>query len=255
MEQVRPVLVVGLHPACKGLYPILPVPLGQMLQEVVHRIVEHDIVGIDIAHDIFIPTFNALRQSPDSDGVTRLSCQILKRESMTRPQTVFRHAPHHVLAEFVVAVQEDVDLHHQQCLRRDVLRGTHLILLFIVLLLMLLPIGILEDLRHHIGIFAVCEAHQRLPFGEGHVESRLTTVFRQTGDDQCVAHFAIIIDEERHIIISLREVVLIDETLCLITVAPWHNLIWQHLLWLDGLEGLLQIGGVGIERLCHRIII
>ena len=79
MEEVRPVLIVGLDPAGKGLYPILPVQLGQMLQEVVRRIIERDVIGVDIAHDILVPALDALRQGAVCDGVPRLSGQERQR--------------------------------------------------------------------------------------------------------------------------------------------------------------------------------
>ena len=248
MEQVRPVLIVGPDSSSKGFHPILPVPLGQMLQEIIHRIVERDIVGVDITHDVLIPALDALRQGVDGDGVTCLGGQVLECETMSRPDAVFGHATHHVLTEFIIAVQEDVDLHHQQRLRWDILRGTYLVLPLIILFLMFLTVGILENLRHHVWIFAIGQLHQRLTSGKGHIKARLTTVFCQACDDQCVALLAFIIHEERHVVVGFREIILVDEALRLVTVAPWHDIIWHIRLLLDGLEGLCQVRSIGIER-------
>ena len=174
---------------------------------------------------------------------------------MACPHSVFCHTAHHVLTEFVVAVQENVDFHHHQRLRRDVFRRWHLILTLIVLFYMFLAIGVLENLCHHVRILAIGMSHQRLPFGKGHVESRLSAVFRQTGDYQDVALLVIIVYDNCYIIVCLREVILVDEALSLVSVPPGNNLIRQFLFWLDGLQGLHQIGRVSIEGLCHRIVI
>ena len=255
MEEVRPVLVAGLDTAGQDFHPVLAVPFRQVLQEVIHRIVEPDVVAVDIAHDVLVPTLDALRQSLDGDGVAGLRRQVLETEAVSRPDAVFGHAAHYVLPQVVVAVQEDVDLHHQQGLRGDVLRGTYHVLPLVVFLLMLQTVGILEDLRHHVRIFAPSETHQCLSAGKGHVETCLTAVFCQTGNNQGVPLFVVVAIDGGHVVKGFREVVFVDKTLCRVTVVTRHDVIGQRVFRLNGLEGLFQVRGVCIERLCHRIIV
>ena len=113
MKQVGPLLIVRPDAAGQLLYPILPVPFRQMVQEVGHRLIQLDIVGVHIAVDVLVPALHALRQCPHRDGVAGFLCQVLIVEAVSRPDTVFGHAPHYVLTQFVVRIEKHVNLHHE----------------------------------------------------------------------------------------------------------------------------------------------
>ena len=117
---------------------------------------------------------------------------------------------------------------------------------------MLLAVGILKGLAHHVGLLSEADAEQRLPLGESHVEARRAAVFRQTGEDGQVA-LVVVVDAHR-LVVGLREVVLVDDAHRTVAVVAWHDLLGQLALRQDGLEGFLQAGTVSIKRYERGII-
>ena len=199
MEEVRPLLKIRFDTTGEWLHTILSIPFGQMIEEVRHRLVEFDIIGVHVAVDVLVPALHTLRQSPHRDGVACLLRQILIAEAVACPHTVFRHPSHHVLAQLVVGVQEHIHLHHHQRLRRDVLHRCCDMLALTVFLLVLLTIGILKHFPHHIGVLAKRETEHRQPLSHCHCQTRLLTITCQPRENQmgtpfflCDAHRVVV---------------------------------------------------------------
>ena len=197
-----PLSIVGLDATGQCLNTVGTIPFGQMFQKIVHRVVKFNVVRVDIAHDVLVPAFDALRQGIDGDRVAGFGGQVLEVESQSCLHAIFGHATHHVLAQFVIGIQKHVDLHHHQCLRRDVLQRFGHILALVVLPFVLLAIGVLENLFNHIGVLAVGQADECATPTEGHVESRLAAVFGQSAHNQFVT--LLFVGNAYGIVVSLR---------------------------------------------------
>ena len=215
-------------------------------QEVGHRLIERDVVGVDVAADVLVPALHALRQRLHRDGVACLCCQVAEVEPQSGPLPVLRHAPHHVLAQLVVRIQEHVDFHHQQRFRRYVLQRFRHTLAPAVLLLVLLAIGILEHLLHQILVAGEPMAEEGQPLGNGHRDARLLTVVGQAVEQQMSAlrFFC----NTCHVVEGLRQTMFIDELHGMIVVDAGQQRLLLPGFGDDGLDGFRNVGAVGIER-------
>ena len=218
-----------------------------MVQVVVHRVVTLDVVRVHVASDVLIPTTDALFQGPHGDGVACLLRQVLKREADTRPCAILRHTPHHVLAQLVVAVQEDVDLHRQQRLWRNGLRALDALLLH-VSLHQLLAVGILKHLLHQILLVPEHRLHQRLTHGGSHRQPRLHAILCQAGEDGMVA--LVLVCDALRIVIRLREAELVNGVHALVAIVTLR-LLQSRTLVGDRFRRLLRLR---IDGRRHRVV-
>ena len=178
MEQVRPVLPLRRHPLGHRCHTVLPVPAGQVLQVVVHRVVALDVVGVHVASDILVPAADTLLQGPHGNRIPCLLRQVLIGEAHACSHPILSHTPHHVLPQLVVRIEEDVDLHRQQRLRRDGLCALDALPLHIFPDVAL-AIGVLKHLLHQFVLVPEVSLHHRLTLGDGHRDARLHAVLRQ----------------------------------------------------------------------------
>ena len=102
MEVAFPIRVIGLDAACQLAYVVvLAVPLGQVLNKVLHRIVSGNEVRVDVAVQVLVPGLNASLQSLDSHGVT---CRLIQRqESIAHGvQAIFWRSGHDIQTQGIV---------------------------------------------------------------------------------------------------------------------------------------------------------
>ena len=213
MEQVCPLLIVGLHTLSQWRHTVHAVPLGQVFQPVVDGVIQFDVVRIDEATDVLVPTTDALLQGTHRHGVAGLLGQILERETQPSPLAVFCYTTHHVLPQFVVLTQENVNLHRQQGLWCDVLQALLVALPTLIFLLISLTIGVLERQTHHQRVLTEGVAVDGHPQGYALWDARLLTAVSQS-DGQQVGVLRIVAEvlflDGRHLVVGLHEVKLIN---------------------------------------------
>ena len=127
------------------------------------------------------------------------------------------------------------------------------VLALTVFLLVLITIGILKHLLHHIGLTTQRMTEHRKSLSHSHRESRLLTIACQPREYQMRAAF--LLSDAHHVVVGLREAILIDKVHRVRVVDARHQTVLLLGIECHGLHGLRHIRAIGVEGLCRRIIV
>src|SRR5574344_1435927 len=103
-----PMGYLGTDAASKRCDALSPIPCGQMVQIVVHRVIFGYHVTSDISADVLVPAVQTSFERFDTHAVHLLFSQVLERKVKTILLTILSHASHHIEPHIIVAVEESL---------------------------------------------------------------------------------------------------------------------------------------------------
>ena len=118
-EQRRPMRIITGNTVGQFQNPVFTIPVRQMIQKILHRLINRHMIGIQIADYVPIPHFHPFIHGIHRDTRQHPLVYRTKIEIKTIPFAIFHFRGQRIVSKFITALHKFVHLHGEELFGRQ----------------------------------------------------------------------------------------------------------------------------------------